>query len=53
MFMRRYDGGEVSFMEEKQNTGESGVLVLEATFGFFITIVVMLFLLSIGLLLYQ
>ena len=40
-------------MEEKQNTGESGVLVLEATFGFFITIVVMLFLLSIGLLLYQ
>lgn len=40
-------------MKRKLNANESGVLILEATFGLFITMVVMMFLLSIGLLLYQ
>lgn len=40
-------------MKRKSNEKESGVLILEATFGLFITMVVMMFLLSIGLLLYQ
>lgn len=40
-------------MKNKSNVNERGVLILEATFGFFITMIVMLFLLSIGLLLYQ
>ena len=40
-------------MNNKSYVSEKGVLILEATFGFFITMLVMLFLLSIGLLLYQ